>query len=326
MPQHLHHVIFWTIMAILFFLSFLIIRPYLTALISAFVLAYLIQPFYVFLRKRMNRHLAAFLALALPLLILAIPALLIIGTLAREIIGAVNSQSFTQLLVSLQSSEFFASLPFNIHELQSQIFAWTLPVVREMLLSLPTFVIGFLIIFIGAYYILINWSVLSSTLKSYLPFKEKERVALEIGKATDGIVKGYLLIALLEFVIAFIGFKIAGIEYYIFLSFLIALFAFIPLLGPGLVWIPLTFYYFLNGNMFASITILITGLIISIIVDGFLVAKVVGDKARIHPLVMLVGILGGVPLFGIFGIIIGPLVLLYTLKLIEESIKSAKDN
>jgi predicted PurR-regulated permease PerM len=198
------------------------------------------------------------------------------------------------------------------------------PVVKEIIIGLPSFVIGVIITLVGAYYILINWSSLSSTLRFYLPFRERERVFKEIADATDSIVRGYLLIAIIEFIVALIGFMIAGADYFILFSFLIAIFAFIPLLGPGLVWIPLALYHFVTGNTYAGIIIAITGLIISIIIDGFLVAKIVGDKARINPLVMLIGILGGVPIFGIFGIIIGPLILFYTLKLIKESIETTK--
>jgi len=67
--------------------------------------------------------------------------------------------------------------------------------------------------------------------------------------------------------------------------------------------------------------VVITGLIISIFIENFVFAQVVGRQAKIHPLIVLIGVFGGVPLFGIFGFIIGPLLLVYTINLIENAVK-----
>ncbi|MBM3233067.1 AI-2E family transporter [Candidatus Pacearchaeota archaeon] len=324
-PQHLYHIFFWAVMAILFFISFRIVQPFFISLISAFVLAFLMQPLYLLLLRKTNKFIAAVLALAMPLLVLIIPLVYLTSTLAKEILSAINSDSMDQLILFLQSWKPLTYLNLDIQELQNQIVFIIAPVIKEIIIGLPSFVIGTIITLVGAYYILINWSSLSSALRYYLPFKEKERVAKEIADATDSIVRGYLLIAAIEFIVALIGFKIAGTNYFILFSFFIAIFAFIPLLGPGLVWIPLALYNFAIGDIYAGVIITTTGLIISIIIDGLLVAKIIGDKAKINPLVMLIGILGGVPIFGIFGVIIGPLILFYTLKLIIESIETVKN-
>ena len=324
MPQNINHIIFWAVLSILFFLSFQIIHSYLIPLISAFVLAYVIQPLYCFLSKKMNKHLSALFSLAIPLLALLLPFIIIANTFVHQILSATSSGSIAEIIAYLSSLSFISSLNLDLQDIKSQFLSFILPIIKNTIIALPALIIGAFITLLGAYYILINWSFLSSSLKEYLTFKEKERVSREIGETTDRIVRGYLLVAILEFIIAFVGFFIAGVDYYILFPFLIAAFAFIPLLGPGLVWIPLALFYFATGNIYAGIIITITGLIISVLIDGFLAAKIAGDQARIHPLLMLVGVLGGVPLFGIFGFIIGPLILVYTIKLIQESIKQPR--
>jgi predicted PurR-regulated permease PerM len=98
--------------------------------------------------------------------------------------------------------------------------------------------------------------------------------------------------------------------------------AFIPGIGPAMIWVPTFIIQLISGEYFSAITILITGLVISIVIETLLFSKILGDKASIHPLMILIGILGGIPLFGIFGFIIGPLVLAYTVKILEQSLKS----
>ncbi len=269
----------------------------------------------------MNKHLSAILSLIIPALILFAPLIFITNTLVRQMLAATKAGSLSQIVNYISSLTVFSSLGLNVQEIQGHFFSFIIPLAKDALVALPALIIGTVIIILGAYYILINWSFLSTSLKYYLPFPEKERVSKEIATATDKIVKGYLLVALLEFIVAFIGFFIAGVDYFILFPFLIAIFAFIPLVGPGIVWIPLALFYFMTGNVYAGIVIAITGLIISIIIDGIVSAKIAGDQARIHPLLMFIGILGGVPIFGIFGFIIGPLILLYTIKLLQESMR-----
>ena len=104
----------------------------------------------------------------------------------------------------------------------------------------------------------------------------------------------------------------------LFLSFFLA---FIPGLGSAIVWVPLAIYYLFFENWFTFIGVVVTGVILSVFVDTILRTKLLGKKSNINPYIMLIGILGGISLFGIFGFIIGPLILIYSLKIIREYLK-----
>jgi predicted PurR-regulated permease PerM len=134
--------------------------------------------------------------------------------------------------------------------------------------------------------------------------------------------RAYFIIALLEFVWATTILFFLGVPFSFLLAGLIALFVFIPGLGPAIVWVPLVIYYGLTGQYFVAIAILVMGAVVSFGMDGLLRAKIVGAKANIHPLIMLTGVIGGIAVFGIMGFIIGPLVLSYTIKLSEELLNS----
>src|SRR3989344_3091075 len=158
-----------------------------------------------------------------------------------------------------------------------------------------------------------------NSILSFISEKAREIIVKDISNSTKAIIYGSVLVGFIEFVISAIGFYIAGVKSYLFLSLLIFLFAFIPGLGPAAVWVP-TFVYYLvkSASYFTPITILVTGLIVSILIDTILRTKILSKSANINPLIMLMGILGGIPLFGIFGFIIGPLVLVYAIKIIDD--------
>jgi predicted PurR-regulated permease PerM len=92
-----------------------------------------------------------------------------------------------------------------------------------------------------------------------------------------------------------------------------AIISIIPLLGAVIVWLPITLYLFVIGYAagiyWKAIVLLIFGSCVISTIDNILKPKIVGDRARIHPLIILFGILGGIQLVGIPGILIGPMIL-----------------
>jgi predicted PurR-regulated permease PerM len=170
----------------------------------------------------------------------------------------------------------------------------------------------------AAYYSFINWDSLVKLVSRFIPFDKKTSVIKEIKNSTDGIIHGYLLLALIEFVVSAAGFYLSGVQYYLLLSFIIAILVFIPGLGAIAVIIPMLIYYFVLGNWYSFIGVLITGIIVSFFIEIILSAKLLSEDSAVHPMIMLLGILGGTAVFGLFGFIIGPLVLVYTLKILKD--------
>jgi len=94
----------------------------------------------------------------------------------------------------------------------------------------------------------------------------------------------------------------------------------LPLIGPPLIWIPAVIIKFLEGDYFSAGGILFFGIIISTS-DNFIRPYLQRKIGRVHPLVSLIGFFIGIPLFGLFGIIIGPLLISYvilTIKMFKE--------
>lgn len=319
--NHLQQYIFLAIIAIMLILSYKILQPYLIALMSAFILSFLTLPLYKILNKKLNSSVSAFSCIIITFLVILIPISAIIGGVAQQAYIALSDVDVTSLYTKISSTPLFESLNLDIASLKEKIISVIINLISSVANYLPSFFISIIVMLFSMYYMLINWSLLSVSLERYLPFKNKKDVIEDITKTTRGILYGMLLLAFIEFIVAAIGLVILGVKSYLLLASLIFILAFIPNIGPGLVWIPLVLINIALGNYTVAIGSIILGLILSIPIDTFLRTKLLGKTSRIHPLIMLLGVLGGLSLFGIFGFIIGPLILLYTIRIIEEAIK-----
>ena len=313
--------IFWAVVIGLFVLAALIVRPYIIPLISAFILAYLTKPIYNRIVKIMPPWCAAFLCILIVILIILVPIGLVTTSLLQQASTTLQDINIHQTLSEISQHPFLKQWNIDIALLRERSISLLISWVTQAISSIPAFLIGMLIIVFSMFYMLTKWDSLASTLTKYIPFKNKERTAKEIDKTTRKIVYGTILTAIIEWIVAALGFYISGVETYILLATIIFLFAFIPGLGPAIVWAPIALIYLSKQNYLVALGVFITGMIISFGIELVLRTKLIGESSSIHPLVMLLGILGGISLFGIFGFIIGPLILAYALKLVEESIK-----
>jgi len=309
---------FWAAVVVLLFLSYKILRPYLIALVSAFILAYLVRPIYVRLERKTGKGAAALLSILFVLIIILLPIGLIVAGVTQQAYKFLSSEGgLGDVLsgVSFSPPLEGVDLSFNI---LNEISSFFLSYVTDFVLSVPSFLVSLFILLFGMYYILVDWDNLSNKIQGIIPFKDKKRIANDIARVTNVLVYGTLFMAFIEFIIAVVGFYILGIKFYLLLAVVLFFFAFIPSIGPAIVWIPLLLYYLFTGDYSMAGGVLVIGLILSLVIDTILRAKILGKRSKINPLVMILGILGGISVFGIFGFIIGPLVLAYTLEILEE--------
>jgi predicted PurR-regulated permease PerM len=306
------------IVLLLVFISYRIVEPYIIVLISSFLLAYLSRPLFNFLKPRFGPGLSAFLCLSLVLIIFILPAVFVVTSLASQASLAVENTDITAVVDKITSLPYIDKINVNWDSAIEKVTYFIFSLVSTIAGKLPGLLISMLIFLFSFFYILIGWSSLTRQVKRFIPFKEKDRIAREINQETHGIIFGYLLVALLDFVVCAIGFYFAGVKFYLLLSFIVAALVFIPGLGPSIVNLPLLVYFAINQNWYGFILVAITWLVVGLIIETIISPKLLAGRAKIHPLVMLIGILGGTTLFGLFGFIIGPLVLIYTIKIIKE--------
>ena len=93
-----------------------------------------------------------------------------------------------------------------------------------------------------------------------------------------------------------------------------AILAILPIIGPYLVWIPIGVYLISTGNVIPGILLLVYGIVIISSIDNLIRPFIISARSKVHPAVILIGILGGLYFMGMVGIILGPLILSFLIE------------
>jgi predicted PurR-regulated permease PerM len=307
--------IFIIILLILSYLAFTLAQPFLTYIFLGAILTIAVYPFYCWFCTRIkNRKLGSIIAIVLILLIVIIPSFIIISALAKQTIGFINSfdQSYFEKIngyvVNVLGPKVDLMEHFNEFIVEIKNIAVKSAV--SIASSIADIGIGLFVMFFIMYYGFVEGAGWLMNLKEFIPFNKerKEKLVRRIKDVTQGVLYGQIFVALLQGAFGGLGFFFVGISNPVFWGFIMAILAFIPVVGTGLVWVPAGIIEIINHNVLGGIFIFVFGFIMIAGIDNFLKPKIISGKANIHPIVAMIGVLGGLKAFGLFGIIIGPVI------------------
>src|SRR5215469_15422318 len=113
------------------------------------------------------------------------------------------------------------------------------------------------------------------------------------------------------------GLLIFNITNWLFWGAIMTIMAFLPVLGTPVIWIPAGVGQILDGNTGRGIGLLVYSSIVVLNIDNFVRPKLVSSQTKVHPLLILIGVLGGLKIFGFIGMLLGPLILALLVALIR---------
>jgi len=308
-------------------LAFLIIRPFIVAILTAAALSYIFNPVYKYIKKNIvpeflpQESSAAIITCALIILLVLIPTILMTTILTHELR---QGYSFFQQFIR-SPGWAITNLPQNIvqaiggpeqingiiSDIIGQLFDW----LQNVLKGIPNIMLNIFVVIFSTYYFLKHGGDIYSFFKGLVPLSENryQQMLSRFDDLSRSMIMGQIVVGGVQGILAWAGFLYLGVPNPVLWGFLTAIISIIPLLGAAIVWLPIDIYLFMSGYMTGdyrrAIVLLIYGTFVISTIDNILKPKIVGEGARIHPLLILFGILGGVQLFGIPGILIGPLVL-----------------
>lgn len=314
-------------------LALLVFIPFGTYVLMGAFIAYLAWPAYDRLRRRLEGHdrIAAFLVLLLVTAIVIVPLLYI---------GLVIFQEATRFATSFAMGEIQTAIETVVSQLyrlvgleppDSVALAEIVPALvdqarRALIAILPELVgrlievaIGVFIMAFTIYYALVDGEEVIAFVRSLTPLSadQDRRMADLVGRTVKGAFFGQIAVAALQGVVGAIGFWLFGVPSPILLGVVLGIFAIIPVVGQMLVWLPVGLVLLLLGDTFAGVGVLIWGATVVSLIDNVARPYIVGRSAHLHPLVVLVGVLGGIVAFGWTGFVIGPLILAVFMGLLE---------
>ena len=179
-----------------------------------------------------------------------------------------------------------------------------------MLRNTLFFVVDIVIMLIALFFFFRDGEAYYTSGIELLPFtsRQKEAIAQKFADTFSAVINGVFLIALLQGAMTGIGFAVFGVPFAVFWGFLAAGLALLPVGGAALVWVPGAAYLYLGGSTLPGILLGVWGLVLVSLPDNFLRPLIIGKKAKIPTFVLFIALLGGLQLYGILGILFGPLV------------------
>ncbi|MBR9704480.1 AI-2E family transporter [Candidatus Pacearchaeota archaeon] len=312
----------------LLILAAIILRPIIIAIVYGLLFAYILFPVNKLFKKIFkNEFLSAFLVCLALFIIIAIVMGLIIGTLLDQLIDFYFSLSSTDLTGKL--TEIFNKLPFpaevtssladNLRTSISNLLFSFLDQFNKFILDLPELALRFLVFLFVFFFALKDGEKGINYLKSVSPLRKdtEEKFLYRFKNITNSVLLGQILVGIIQGLTAGVGFFIFGVPN-AFLFTIIAIFAsIIPLIGPWLVWLPISLYLFTVGRPEIAFGFFIYNLFLTSLIDNVIRPFIVSKRTELNSAIIVVGMVGGFLVFGILGLIIGPLIIAYILLMLE---------
>jgi predicted PurR-regulated permease PerM len=328
-----HNIILWFFLALFlisaFFLGWLF-WPFMSVIILAAVMTGIFKPLYKFLNKKISSAFASLLICILIFFILFIPTVFFVGILSKEAYelylmgkGGAISEQIRPLLESsrvLERTNSFLS-SFNIKitgeelnkaisELGKFVGLFVFQQASSIASNALKFFIYFFFMLLIIYYLLIDGDKLITFIidLSPLPRDQDEKLIQKFKDMAGAILMGNGLCGLIQGVAGGCVFFLFNFNSPFLWGVIMALLAFLPIIGIGAVFIPVSIYLFLKARIASGIFFIVFYMILSGGIEYLLKPKLVGQRVKMHTLLVFFSIIGGLKMFGILGIIYGPLV------------------
>lgn len=163
------------------------------------------------------------------------------------------------------------------------------------------------------YYMLIHGKEMESYLARTIPLKKTNvnLLANETGRLVKASALGIPLISLIQGITAMIGYIVFGLQDYVLWGFLTGIFAFFPVVGTMIIWVPLVLYMYMGGDTWNATGLFFYSLIVSGNIDYISRITILKKLGQVHPVITVLGVIVGLGLFGFIGLVFGPLLVNY---------------
>ena len=313
----------------LIFVSFLIIKPFITPILSGVVLSYIAYPLYWKINGILKmKNVSSFIACILVILIISLPLIFTLNTISKEayttyllskqklLSGNVPeckpAERFTCRIANAVATKL--NEPKTRYHFQTTITQATSKVtesISNLIFTIPIFLANLFIMLFVMFFLFRDGAAFADKIERILPLKieDGKRVIKRLSDTAYAVVYGSLVIAIVQGTLGGIGFLIFGVPSPILWGLVMMLASLIPYVGSSIIWLPASLMIVLNGytdmetgTIIKGMLLMLYGLFIISTIDQILKPKIIGDKSGLHPVLVLLGVLGGLKFFGFIGV------------------------
>ena len=336
---------FFLFFALLIILSIILIWPFVATILAGLVIAFIFFPVYKFVNKRLKRNfISALLVSLLVISLFTVPVLLVTQAVYNDVAKtliiskqrlstAFFAEDCTDDTIACDINRYFAT-SFNDPKTKDAIYASLsrfsftfLNSIPDLIAAVPKLILNAFIMLFVMFYVFKDGEQLEDEIRELLPFSPMFNSLLiaRTKSLLHATVYGALIVALIQGVLATIAFFIFdSVDAPILWGVLVGFAALIPFVGTAIVWFPVGLLQIIEGFVqnapgifWKGVGVLLFGTFIISTIDNIVKPRIIGDRSDLHPVLVLIGIFGGIGLFGFVGIIVGPLVLSILMSFVE---------
>ena len=339
-PASTERALKWTIFlgatALVVYLCLVILGPFVNVLAWSSVLAIAFSPVHRRLVEKTGRaSLSALICSALVVVAIVIPLLFMIGVAVNQFLalryyleqtttdgGTIpvlepfrRALDWLSVRFGLDTAAVLVWMEQHANELARLTAEYSLAIAANV----TSVVVSFIFTMFAMFLLFRDGDRIVAAIEDVLPFERarSEAMLVHIRDVINGSVYGVVVIALLQGVLCGLMFWILGIPSGALWGMVTVITSVLPLVGAAAVWVPGTLYLVFTGDWAKAIVLAVWGTVVISGVDNFLRPKLVGGRVGLNELVMFFALLGGLRVFGVLGIVLGPLVFAIAASILE---------
>lgn len=319
------------------YLSYQVLKPFFSPIAWSIVFSVLFYPMYLFiLRHVRSATVAAIIVLLVITAVIVGPVFYISFLLVAEVryiiqyVERIDIEAIKGLtqhptvdgvtkrlteLMGITVEELNKSIIDGIRQSGRDVVGWFTKRLGDMIISL----LNFILMLLTTFFLLSEGPGFFKKIRDYLPFREeqKDRLAMLVQDIVISTMYGGVIVAIVQGTLGGLVFALVGLPAPVTWGVAMAIFSFLPLIGPFVVWLPAAIYLFIIGEVFRGIALVLIGTFVIGLVDNFLRPYIIGSRIKMSFILLFFSVLGGIKVFGVLGLILGPLVLALFVSVIE---------
>ncbi|HLF57969.1 MAG TPA: AI-2E family transporter [Thermoanaerobaculia bacterium] len=336
-PARVRNLALVTLAGLALYLCIRVLQPFVSVLLWSIVLAVLFAPLRARLAARTGRP---NLAAALTLLVAVISVLLPLSLVSVSVLSELSSlviEAPEGVDRALASPELRARA-LDLYEQARERFPLVERIDEEQVLavleslgrtlvdkslglagSVIRAAVELLLVAFTLFFLLRDGELFAGRIRDLLPLRRRqaERLLDRVVEVLRASTFGVVVVAAVQGILGGAMFALLGLPSPLLWGVVMTLFGMIPLVGTGIVWLPAAIYLLATGRTTQGLVLLAWGALVVATVDNLLRPFLVGQRTRLHELVVFFGVLGGLELFGLVGVFVGPAVFAVAASLVE---------
>lgn len=327
------NVLFYGVVLCLAYLVFLIFQPFLTPLAWAAVFGVIFYSLHKrFERKWSNSVSAAIITLGVTLL-LVVPVLLLGALFVREGIGAAQeiqvamagggytwfARDWGWITSHITAGGLTVDLPGLVRQGASRAGEYMAAELGTVIKNIVAFLFELFVMLFALFYVLRDGDAMLNRFRHFLPFNDTmtERMLAEARDLIFASVTTSLVIASVQGILCGGAFAIVGLGSAVFWGVMMGFLSLLPVIGAWPIWIPAAVYLFSTGHTGRALALIAICGALGATIDSILRPLLLGGRASLNGLLVFISLLGGIAVFGVLGVVLGPIVVATTVGILD---------